>query len=175
MGGFLRSVVTAHENDFCFRRQAAYLVGRCNATHFGHDDIQDGHLRSFVPDSLQSHLAVFRLADFPMFLLRQQGTQGAPYKLLVIYHEDCGWYPHQNIGLLLLVRPSASPSAATRINVGMSSVPAADLATNPSAHGLVAFRVPGMSWMVKNTILVLPEIRSISEAVLMPFIPGILM
>src|SRR5438309_6451416 len=40
---------------------------------------------------------------------------------------------------------------ATRCRVGIKSVPAADLETNPCAHGFVPTLNPGPSWTVKNT------------------------
>jgi hypothetical protein len=71
-----------------------------------------------------------------------------------------------------LVNPSTL--RATRISVGISSVAAADLDTNPSEQCRVARTVPGSLWMVRNTILVRYIFR-ILDAAVTPFIPGILM
>jgi len=71
-----------------------------------------------------------------------------------------------------LVNPSTL--RATRISVGISSVAAADLDTNPSEQCRVARTVPGSLWMVRNTILVRCIFR-ILDAAVTPFIPGILM
>jgi hypothetical protein len=71
-----------------------------------------------------------------------------------------------------LVNPSTL--RATRISVGISSVAAADLDTNPSDQCRVARTVPGSLWMVRNTILVRCIFR-ILDAAVTPFIPGILM
>src|SRR5438309_4681517 len=46
--------------------------------------------------------------------------------------------------------------------VGIKSVPAADLDTNPCAQGLVPALNPGLSWTIKNTIFVEGAIRQIS-------------
>jgi hypothetical protein len=53
---------------------------------------------------------------------------------------------------------------ATRSKVGVSSVPAEDLDTNPCAQGFVPALNPGPSWTVKNTIFLEGAIRRISVA-----------
>lgn len=64
---------------------------------------------------------------------------------------------------VLAGRTAASISAPVRrFNMGISSVPADALATNPCDHILVLCRAPGVSWTVKNTIFVEGEIRRIS-------------
>ena len=57
--------------------------------------------------------------------------------------------------------------------MGINSVAAADLETNPSDHCRVARTVPGSLWIVRNTIFVWYIFR-IRAAVVTPFIPGIL-
>jgi len=47
-------------------------------------------------------------------------------------------------------------------SMGISSVPAEDLATNPWDHKRVACLVAGVLWMVKKTIFVRGEMRRIS-------------
>jgi hypothetical protein len=64
---------------------------------------------------------------------------------------------------------------ATRSNVGINSLPASDLDTNPCPHGFVPTLNLRPSWTVKNTILVEGAIRRISVAASIPFMTGMLM
>jgi hypothetical protein len=59
--------------------------------------------------------------------------------------------------------------------VGINSLPALYLETNPSDHIWAACIITGVSNMVKNTILVSGEMRRISSAALTPSITGIFM
>jgi hypothetical protein len=58
--------------------------------------------------------------------------------------------------------------------MGINSVAAADLETNPSDHCRVARTVPGSLWIVRNTIFVCYIFR-LRAAAVTPFIPGMLM
>jgi len=57
---------------------------------------------------------------------------------------------------------SLAVNPAMRSKVGIKSVPAADLDTNPCPHSFIPALNTGVSWTVKNTILVEGAIRRIS-------------
>src|SRR5580692_10375436 len=90
--GLLRSVLTAHKDDYRFRCELAYLTSCFKAIHFRHQNSQHDHIGFDFLDSVKSNLATFGFINVPIGLVSQKRAQGKPQELAVIYDEDLGWY-----------------------------------------------------------------------------------
>jgi hypothetical protein len=81
--------MAAHQNNLCVRDAPAHLICRFDAAHHWHDDIHHHDVRLDLEDLIDGQLAVCRLVNLPMWLLRKQGMQSAPHEMVIIDYEDC--------------------------------------------------------------------------------------
>jgi hypothetical protein len=98
---------------------AQWVLGRFNATHFGHHDIHHHHVGFDIVHAFKSGFTACRLVDFPMWLPDQQGPEGVAHKLLVIDEEDFGWHGHiapgQGVGRWVATQHLAYTYAVVRV------------------------------------------------------------
>ena len=70
--GLLRSVLTAHKDEYRFRCELAYLTSCFKAIHFRHHNSQHDHIRFEFLNSVKRHLAAFGFIDIPIGLVSQK-------------------------------------------------------------------------------------------------------